>query len=111
MEKIITYFNQPAKVNCDENCKKAWGGSNRPRVNLSDDEDDWCYLSDDELGEAPSDPGTYEGGEGKPAHKNEVPNKWCVRECERCNISNPGKSHLPLKVRDFSQRFYNIPRK
>jgi hypothetical protein len=108
MEKQITYFGQPAKVACDENCNKAWGINNRPKIQLSEDEDDYAYLSDDELGDAPENPGTYEGGHAKPTHKSQIPNKWCVRECERCSLSSPGEYNLPPVVKDFSKRMYNI---
>ncbi|MHA1345011.1 MAG: hypothetical protein ACTSO3_01290 [Candidatus Heimdallarchaeaceae archaeon] len=107
-EAIITFFGQKVKVNCDSNCCKAWGSNLRPNVKLSDDEDDWTWLADNELGEAPTDPGSYEGGHAKPKSSNEFPNKWCVRECERCNMSNPGQYNMPLKVRTFDKRFYNI---
>jgi hypothetical protein len=109
MEKIIIYFGQNAKVACDEMCNKAWGINNRPNEQLSDDEDDTVMLADGELGEAPEHPGTYEGGDAKPIDKVGIPNKWCVRECERCAKSKPGeyKKHLPLK--DFSKRIYNQP--
>lgn len=71
MEKLITYCGQPAKVGCDEKCHKAWGSNSRPKVRLSkDDYDDYYYLSDDELGVAPIDPGTYEGGCAKPTRRN-----------------------------------------
>lgn len=59
MEKTIIYFGQPAKVSCDEKCEKAWGISERKTISLSDDEDDFAWLSDNELGEAPENPGTY----------------------------------------------------
>lgn len=36
------------------------------------------------LAELRADPGTGEGGEIKPFHNIEFPNKWCVRQCERC---------------------------
>lgn len=102
MEKLITYCGQEAKVGCDEKCHKAWGISNRPKVYLSDDdEDDFTYLSDDELGIAPIDPGTYEGGVAKPTLKTEMLNKWCVRACERCVMSKLNESHLPLKLKTF----------
>ncbi len=110
MEKIIKYFGRNAKVNCDENCSKAWGNNCRAKNQLSDDEDDYEFLSDDELGEALVDPGTYEGGQAKPINKKDIPNKWCVRECERSNISNPGESHLPLEIRTFVKRCSNLER-
>lgn len=105
MEKIIKFFGQTAKIACDGKCNKAWGRQNRPRIQLSeDDEDDYTFLADEELGEAPKDPGTYEGGHAKPTNPREIPNKWCVRECERCAISLPGKWMEPLKLPDFSKR-------
>jgi hypothetical protein len=107
-EAIITFCSQKAKVACDENCKKAWGHNSRPKVQLSDNEDDFAFLADSELGEAPADPGTYEGGHGKPLSSDGFPNKWCVRECERCVMSNPGEYDLPLVLEDFSKRSYNI---
>jgi len=108
-EKIIKYMGQDAKVVCDGKCEKAWGISSRPKIILDEDnEDDYCFLSDSELDIAPIDPGTYEGSDGKPESNTEFPNKWCVRECERCSMSAPDKSHLPLEVDDFSKRIYNI---
>jgi len=107
-EAIITYFGQKAKVVCDRNCNKAWGMANRPQIQLSDDENDWAYLSDSELGEAPIDPGTIEGWHSKPLSSDEFPNKWCVRQCERCEISSPGEYDKPLTPPDFSKRFYNM---
>lgn len=111
MEKLITFLGWEAKVGCDEKCHKAWGILNRPKILLSEDPDDYAYLSDDELEIAPVDLGTYEGGFAKPISKNEIPNKWCVRQCERCSISKINESHLPLKLVDFSKRFYNQPYK
>lgn len=56
MEKIITYFGQDAKVGCDQKCNKAWGHNLRPKIEFDENEpDDYAYLSDDELGEAPQD--------------------------------------------------------
>ena len=109
MEKLITYLGQQAKVACDEKCHKAWGNNSRPKIQLSDEDDDFAFLSDEELGIAPIDPGIYEGGHAKPTLKSEIPNKWCVRECERCSISKPGEYNLPLKLKDFSTQFYNQP--
>jgi hypothetical protein len=98
MEAIIKFFGQDAKVNCDENCYKAFGsGARLKRGNL----DDWEYFADSELGIAQVNPGTSEGGDFKPVDKLDIPNKWCVRACERCNMSNPGEAHLPLEVLTF----------
>lgn len=108
-ESLITYCGQRARVACDGNCKKAWGMNNRPKQQLSSDEDDYAYLADGELGEAPDDPGTYEGGEAKPEGAWQFPTKWCVRECERSEMSAPLQFDKPLVLRDFSKRVQNIP--
>ena len=110
METIIQYFDQPCKVVCDEKCNKAWGINNRPHQTLSEDPDDIVWLSDSELGEAPTDPGTYEGGCAKPTNPAQIPNKWCVRECERCAMSKPGEPDKALAPRDWTRRVYNIAR-
>jgi hypothetical protein len=111
-EKLITFCGQKAKVACDGRCDKAWGIDKRPRVQLGDgsNPDDYVWLSDDEVGEAPTDPGTYAGDHAKPigATGAEHMNKWCVRECERCEMSEPGMYHEVLELRDFSRRHYNI---
>jgi len=107
MKKQITYCGQQVFVSCDEKCDKAWGINNRPKIQLDDNnDDDYCYLSDDELENAPKDPGTYEGGDAKPISKQEIPNKWCVRECERCEMVNINEEII---LPDFSKRIYNIP--
>jgi hypothetical protein len=105
--KRITYFGQPAAVGCDAKCNKAWGINSRPKVQLSDDEDDYEWLADGELGDAPADPGTSEGGDTKPAFPEPLLNKWCVRECERCAMTPPDGSLVTL--RDFSERIKNKP--
>ena len=62
MQKLITYCGRKAILACDGKCEKAWGVSSRPKIQLSEiDEDDYCFLADDELGIAPEDPLTYEG--------------------------------------------------
>lgn len=104
---IITYFGEQMHVACDRQCGKAWGINNRPRVQLSDDDDDYVFLADGELGEAPANPGTYEGGHPKPLTPDNFPNRWCVRECERSERGEVGK---PLVLHDWNQRFYNMPR-
>ena len=93
---------------CDRNCAKAWGvnGRNLPEAGTIDHgEDDVIYLADGETGDAPRDPGTYEGGQGKPFHP-AAHNLWCLRECERCAIVGDGE---PVAHPDFSVRVYNQP--
>lgn len=99
-----TYFGQPIIIVCDCRCEKAWGISNRPQLQLSDDENDSAYLADGELGEAPTHPGTWEGGEVKPLTPEGPHNKWCARECERSVMIDPGEI---FELPDFSQRYYN----
>jgi len=106
MEKKIRLYGQDVTVSCDEKCHKAWGLNSRPKVVLSEtDALDIAWLSDDELDAAPVDPGTYEGGEGKPVKKSEMLNKWCVRECER-SLIDEGQGSEPC-VMDWSKRIYN----
>lgn len=112
--KLIQYFGSPAAVACDAKCEKAWGINSRPREQLSKtNEDDYAFLADDELGIAPLDPGTYEGGDAKPLPYNDDKlNKWCVRECERCAMyGHIEKTKGPVaQLPDFSKRQFNIPR-
>lgn len=105
ISKQITYFGQSAVIACDALCSKAWGINNRPQAQLSDNEDDYEYLADGELGVAPIDPGTYEGGHAKPAGGDGPLNKWCCRECERCVMVKPNEV---IVLPDFSRRRKNI---
>ena len=108
LEAQITYFADQVTVVCDARCDKAWGAQNRPKIEFDDgDPDDYAYLADHELGTAPSDPGTYEGADGKPESTAEFPNKWCVRECERCGMLGGRYGDHPAS--DFSVRVYNQP--
>ena len=110
-EAIITYFGLDAKVACDLKCEKAWGLNSRPYKQLSEDEDDKMWYADDELGIAPIDPETYEGSDAKPLSPKDFPNKWCVRECERCEMSKPYEHHKPLQLENWSKRVYNMKRR
>ncbi len=107
------WFGRTVLATCDLRCEKAWGvnGRNAPdttvELDLGGDEDDIVYLADHETGEAPRDPGTYEGGCAKPFHPDRH-NRWCLRECERCEIVEAGE---PIVVRDYSKRHYNQPSK
>lgn len=108
--KRLTFAGQAATHACDGKCNKAWGrNGGRPNVQISGNEDDYAYLADGEIDEAPIDPGTYEGGHTKPlaAEGPDDINKWCLRECERAWISPPGKPDATPELPDFSVRFYN----
>jgi hypothetical protein len=109
MEKTITYCGIQAKVGCDEKCNKAWGITLRPKEQLSDDFEDVVYLSDDELGDAPKYPKCWEGGDGKPTCDEEKMNKWCIRQCERCVMTEYGRQDETLVYKDWCVRRYNIP--
>lgn len=105
--KLINRSGKLAAVACDGRCDKAWGISSRPKEQLSADEDDVVYLADGELGEAPLNPGTYEGGAGKPLPDDpDKLNKWCVRECCRATCTVVGET---IQLRDWSKRAYNQP--
>ena len=107
-DAVVKYCDQPMRVTCDRKCNKAWGINTRQRIRLSEDESDWAYVADHELGNAPADPGTYEGGVAKPSSPDEFPQKWCVRACERCNHSQPDQWMHPLPVISFDNRVRNV---
>lgn len=104
--KQVIAFGSPLVIGCDGVCSKAWGINNRPREQLSADPDDYAFLADDELGDAPADPGTYEGGDAKPTEPSERLNKWCFRECERCGCAKPGQ---PIRFPNLLTRLFNKP--
>lgn len=105
--KSVFYFGQSVVVACDARCDKAWGIADRPRRQLSEESDDFEWLADSELGEAPEHPGTWEGEHTKPTTPDERLNKWCVRACERSVMCRPGET---LRLPDFSNRVRNIER-
>lgn len=110
IKKEIVYFGKKAILACDNKCDKAFGISQRKTILLDvDDEDDIVYLSDSELDIAPLNPNTYEGGYGKPVHEDEFLNKWCCRECERSSIFKIDEKNIDNKLKDFSNRVYNMP--
>jgi len=102
----VTIYGYKQTAICDGVCEKAWGISNRPKIQLSDNPDDYMFLGDDDIVEyAPNYPRTFEGGVGKPLDRNH--NKWCYRECERCNLFKDGDKPYP---KDLSKGIYNIPK-
>lgn len=109
VHKEITFAGQPAVMLCDGKCEKAWGINSRPKVVITEgDDDDYYYVPDGELGMAPRDPGTYEGGDAKPnPAKGPVRmNKWCARECERSRFLDPRKDPFEPPS-NFNRRVYN----
>jgi len=113
ISREINWFGEKKILCCDGNCRKAWGINNRPEIQLSDDPDDTVYLADDELGTAPEDPGTYEGGHAKPRASFWMTasrlNKWCARECERSEIVSGADFSDGFQLPDSSRRLYNQP--
>jgi hypothetical protein len=104
--KQITWFGRPVTLACDGKCGKAWGITKRPNVRFDENEpDDSAMLADHEVGLAPADPQTYEGGCAKPTSPAEM-NRWCSRQCERSSLFEAGE---PVKVKRFDQRRYNQP--
>jgi len=107
--KCVTAHGEPHVMMCDGRCDKAWGMNSRPSEDLDpNNPDDFVWLSDSELGEAPECPGTSEGGEYKPQKPEFRLNKWCYRECERSREAKLNAE--PISPRDWSKRVYNIPR-
>jgi hypothetical protein len=73
------------------------------------DYDDYAYLADHELGEAPESPGTWEGTDGKPDADDpsaEKLNRWCARQCERSDRFASGEQII---VPSFLERSFNMP--
>lgn len=104
--KQIIWFGNHVTLACEGKCIKAWGISSRQKINFDvNDPDDYAFLADDELGDAPNQPGTWEGGHGKPSDPSQM-NKWCARECERSGIFESGE---PIVLTDYSARHYNQP--
>jgi hypothetical protein len=55
--KPILWFDRHVVLACDGNCGKAWGINGRPRIDFDPGEpDDYAYLADGELGNAPLNP-------------------------------------------------------
>ncbi len=107
IQKEIIYAGRTLIAACDGLCTKAWGVDSRPEIELDkNNPDDYAYLADNELGEAPVNPGTYEGPSAKPLSDEPKFNKWCVRQCERCDTFSPNEE---IVLPDFSKRKYNIP--
>lgn len=104
----IRYVGQEMSIVCDARCDKAWGTVDRPSVQLDDeDEDDFAWLADHELGTAPDTSSTSEGSDVKPVTIGELRhNKWCARSCERSSLPRPG---AVFELKTFERRFYNIP--
>jgi len=122
MKPLITYgffSGVPVVFVCDRKCNKAWGQNLRQRRQIAENdiclqrllvgayhaEDFWELVPDGELGEAPEKPGSYEGVDAKPLPPVDSHNRWCVRECERCETYEPGE---PLYVHNFDKPVPNI---
>ncbi len=95
LAKLILFYARWSVLVCDGRCDKAWGWEGRPKRQLSQNEDDYVYLGDEELGEAP-EPGRtaicMEGADAKPSRvrlfdvDSMLMNRWCARQCERSTV-------------------------
>lgn len=103
-EAVVQFAGLLMRCRCDGHCSKAWGLQARPVAEFDRDGNPVEYFADQELAEAPADPKTYEGGIGKPQSPEQFPTKWCVRECERCNKSEPFSFMDSLPIIDWSKR-------
>lgn len=113
IKKEIRAFGRNLMIACDAKCEKAFGLNGRPSIQLSNDEDDICWLADDEVGVAPESGKTFIKSEGfemkpHPDFPEDRLNKWCFRECERCKSAEIGEK---LEIPDWSVRRYNQPSK
>lgn len=105
LKKKITIYGHQAILACDGLCHKAWGLDGRQTLQLSEELDDFVYVSDSELGEAPG-PGLTatisEGGDVKPCAgiltDGQLMNKWCSRQCERVSLFDSDES---IKLKDM----------
>jgi hypothetical protein len=113
LKKDVIYCGKGATIFCDGRCNKAWGIQIRPRLYLDKngapvvkpirpsrdfDWDNFVYIPDALLGAAPLQPGTWEGGDGKPDPDEpsaEKMNKWCARQCERSELCEVEKTPEP----------------
>lgn len=101
----ILFFGQECVLACDARCNKAWGVVQRSKNQLSEDEDDYEWLADNELPIAPDDPETYEGRDAKPIRKEDRLNRWCARQCERSVMADINEE---FELPDFSKRVSNL---
>jgi hypothetical protein len=106
LTKEIVFFGKACILACDQQCEKAFGWQERPKISLDpNDEEDVVWLSDSEVGMAPIDTGWYEGGCAKPTCEAEKLNKWCARSCERSTIVEIGEE---IHLENWAERVYNI---
>jgi len=110
--KLITAYGKRMRLMCDGRCDKAWGINERPRKMLSDDQGDYVFIADQDLGDAPADPGTTEGFQGKPSATPLLDaaqmNKWCFRQCERSEAAEEGER---VVLPDMSNPSPNMPQR
>lgn len=108
--KEIKAYGDTVFIGCDAKCEKAFGLNGRPAVQLSENENDYAFLSDSEVGIAPTSGKTAiveEGSDTKPDANipESLLNKWCFRECERCVVAS-SKDELTLP--DYTKRLTNL---
>jgi hypothetical protein len=64
----ILYSGKRCLAVCDRKFNKGWGfNADRPQWRDPPEPDDVIWFADGEAGIAPANPGSYEGGQGKPS--------------------------------------------
>lgn len=107
--KPILWSGRAVTLACDGVCSKAWGVIMRPTERFdANDPDDCAMHADHELGTAPVDPRSYEGGCAKPEGPAGM-NKWCSRQCERSRIFEADEVVTASALPSFDGRLYNQP--
>lgn len=116
LQKEIVYHGERCVLVCDGRCDKAWGIQARPRYRFVSDDadpDDYVYLGDEHVGEAPPPGKTEIVSEGFEMKPSAVPltdperlNKWCARQCERSTIVKLGE---PIVLPDMQNPEPNMP--
>lgn len=106
--RVVTAYGERMALGCDGRCERAYGRQDRPKVFAgTGNDDDWAWLADSEIKElAPENPGSYEGGVGKPKEAADRLNRWCFRECERSVFA--GSRETLVELPNLSKRYYNI---
>ena len=112
IQRSMMFLGEIHIVACDGRCDKAWGVDDRPTNRLGSDHNDFEWLADGELGQAPIDPGSLSSDNGvrKPllVRGPDDVNEWCVDRCERMAKCRAVTSERAPDPPDLSRRRPNF---